>query len=673
MTIKAQSADGMTHEFPDETAPEVVDKAMQGYAESIKDKSTTGGQVLTGMMDPVVGGAQLAAHVPHPWRASVVDPATGLDEAGRMDERVRQRETGIQAQRGNNTSLDWPRMAGNVLSPANFIGAGVGAAVTRGTGMVANIGRGIGAGAASGALQPATESDFAFEKSQQTGVGALLGGAMGAVGGAASKAVTALGDYLARNLSENLQSAAVQKILRRIKQDEKAGGPGATDVLDLINESNKPVTMADTGGANVRALAGNVARQPGEGRQIAEQTLDKRDEQAAARLSEDIARHVSGGPTMHQATEALLQARSAAGRPAYQEAHALQGVWSPRLEQFIQDPAIKAGLQRGYELERLSSLAEGRPLTATQMGVDIDIAGNVKLLDKPNMLLLDMGKRGLDAMIGDERNELTGRLSARGVALEKVRRAYVDTIDDLDKSGAYKKARALWAGHSQSLDAIRMGRSVLKVSPEENQAAVEGLSPATREFGRLGVADLLKERLAKAGLNGDEAKQLVRNPWMRDQLRPWFKSSEDFDHFVEAVTTESKMFETRSKVLRGSDTAARRAEDETSNSELSRPLQFAEQVLRGHPLAAAKNAYQMWRDLGLKPNPELNAKIAKILFTSDVPEDVASMLKAGKTPPIKGNMGTTAFNVQETAQGLAPAVAVDATKERNPQGNIAGP
>ena len=134
------------------------------------------------------------------------------------------------------------------------------------------------------------------------------------------------------------------------------------------------------------------------------------------------------------------------------------------------------------------------------MGVDIDTEGNVKLLARPNMGLLDMGKQGLDALIADERNPLTGRLSARGVALDNMRRAYVSTIDDLDHTGAYKKARSLWAGYSQSLDSMRLGRNVFKLPPEENAAEVEKMSPANREFYRMGVADLLKERLSKAGL-----------------------------------------------------------------------------------------------------------------------------------------------------------------------------
>lgn len=671
MPIQTQSADGVTHEFPDGTAPDVVDRTMKSYADEHKDKSTALGEVGTGIMDPIEGGGQLIADL-MPARAEramneannwLAERSGGLIRKlpeGGKNEQMQRREQEITARRGGDTSIDWNRMAGNILSPVNFLGAGL----VRGAGVGANIARGAAMGATSGAIQPATDPDFWTEKGIQTAVGGLVGSAAGAVGEFASDMTKKIGEYVARNYPENLQSNAVQKVLRRLQQDEKAGGPSAADMIDLINESGKPVSLADVGSTNTKALAGNVARKPGEARQTAEQFLTKRDEDAAARLSQDIGKYVSGGKTAFQATEALLQARSAAAKPAYEAAHALEGVWSPRLEQFLQDPLMKSGLQRGYEIERLQSLANGEPLTATQMGVDMGVDGSVRLLDKPNMRLLDMGKQGLDAMIADERNEITGRLSARGVALEKVRRAYVETIDDLDKTGAYKKARASWAGHSQSLDAIRMGRTTLQRSGEENEGEIAKMSPANREFYRLGLADLLKERLAKAGLNADEAKQLIKNPWMRDQLRPAFKSGADFDHFVEAVTTESQMFGTRQGVLGGSQTAARTAEDATSDNPFLEGTAILGQLAKGHVWSATKNAYQMWRDLGMRPNPELNQKVAQILFTQDLPENVGNALKTGQAPPVKGAYDQAAKRVSGAGQGLAPTLAVDATKER---------
>ena len=641
MSIQTQSADGATHEFPDGTPPEVVDKAMKAYAEEHKDKSTTLGEVGHGMMDPAYGLGQLMNHVmPSP---PPLQDAEGkdIDIVAEGDKIVRQREEAIQQERGGSKNLDWARMAGQALNPINYIGAGAGGALIKpltskvlsGAPGVAKgaeaLASGVTGGAASGAVEPVSSEKYAKEKLQQIGLGSLIGGAAGGAGGVAAAGLTGLGSYVARSYPENLMSEAVTKVLKRIKQDQKSGGPSATDALDLVEAASKPVALVDVGGENLRGLGGNVARAPGESRAIASTFLKERDEEAAKRLSADIQQYVSGGPTVFQATEALLESRSRASSPLYKQAQELQNVWSPRLEQFLSHPDVQKGLAKGYEIESRLSLARGEPITASQMGVDIGIDGSTKILGKPNVRLLDMGKQGLDAMIAARRDPITGRLDAEGVSLDTMRREYVKAIDEADSSGIYKRARETWAGYSASLDALQQGRTVFGGSPEENAVAVAALSPGDREFYRMGVADVLKERLSKGGFTGDESKQLIKNPWMRDQLRPAFKEKADFDAFVDAVTTERKMFDTKVGTIGNSASAGRIAEDVAEGGNMGKLAQFGAQLSSGHPIKAISGMWKAYQDLGLKPNPELNEKVAQILFSSRIPEDAIRMIRAG--------------------------------------------
>lgn len=450
-----------------------------------------------------------------------------------------------------------------------------------------------------------------------------------------------------------IEEMAVNKILNRINQDVKAGSPNAKDMIDLANASGRPMTLADVGGENIRGLAGNIARMPGAGRNLVRQFLNRRDEQAALRLSQDIDKYVSGGPGMQQATEALLKARSDASRPLYEKTQSLQHVWSPRLDEFLKDPVVQHGLKRGFEIERMQALAEGRSITATQLGIDLDIEGNIKLVDKPNMRLLDMAKQGLDAMVADERNEFTGRLTARGVALDRLRQSYVKTMDDLDTSGVYKRARQTWGGYSQSLDALKAGRTLFQKSPAEIASEIKDLTPGNKEFYRLGVADVVRERLAKAGLSSDESKAMIRNAWTRDQLRPIFRTDADFQAFTDAVTNEAAMFQTRQKVLGGSQTAERLAEDQAAEHGLSSGgIDVAEKLARGSWFSAARTAYRMWKDLGLRPNEKLNEKIAEILFATPISGQSAlgQQLIKGFVPPNRSNyLGNSAYFAPSTA------------------------
>jgi hypothetical protein len=576
-----------------------------------------------GLMDPILGAAQLGSRLTEPGEemGAALLGKTEEHEAERkgrqetIDKTIKEREADIQSKRpiDQRGSIDWLRVGGSIPStmalsppvPGGIAGAVVG-------------------GAVGGLIQPTTDTEnFASEKAEGAVFGGMGGGVLGTGAKAAGAGIRAFGAYLAREYPENVMTAAVNKVLKRMGQDEKAGGPTAQQAIDLINEANaagKPMTLADVGGENVRALGGNVARQPGESRNVATQFLNQRDEGAGARLGQDIAKYVHGGDSMHRTTAALVEARSVAGRPAWDAVRNMEGVWSPRLQQFIDDPSLRAGMARGYEIERLESLAEGRPFEPTQMGVDLDAQGNIKIIAVPNMRVLHMGKMGLDAMIADERNEITGRLSQRGVALDRVRRAYLQEIDGLDHQGIYRNARGLWEGPSSSMDAIRAGRGLFTSSPEEITAEFSAMSPANQEFYRVGVADALRERLMKTGFSGDDAKAIIKNPWMREQLRPIFRSDADFNGFVDAVTREGKMFGTKFETLGGTQTAKRIAEDTSSeNAMAAHGMHMGEQVATGKWLSAVKTAVRMWRDRQDKAgNPKLNEQVARILFQTPI-------------------------------------------------------
>lgn len=675
--IRAQSSDGMTHEFPAGTDQAVVDKAMKSYAQEHADKTSTVGQMGRGFMDPVEGGGQLVSNLLpesvrstldtfNNWAAKHTGGLIRELPPGGKNQQMQEREAAIQQERGaNKDNIDWSRMGGDLLNPVNYIGGGgVG-----GASKLLNVGRAGLAGGVAGAISPSSDPDYWREKQKQVVLGSVFGLGVGTAASAAGQGLDAIGAYIARNKPEALENEVVKKIVKRIAQDQKAGGPSAQDMIDLVNAGDKPRTLTDVGGANVKGLAGNVARQPGESRAIASQLIGPRDEAAAQRISKDIETYMHGGPTSYQTNEMLLAARSAASTPAYKEAYALKNIWSPRLQQFIDDPDFQKGLTRGWHLERLRALAEGRKITATELGVDLDMEGNAKLISVPNMRLLDMAKRGMDAMIADTRDPITGRLSAHGVALNQARHAFVRELEDLDTSGAYRRARAAWEGPSASRDAVQLGRAVFQHSPEEMAAEVARLSPANREFGRIGVADILKERLSKTGLSGDEAKAIIKNPWMRNQLRPWFRSSTDFDRFTDAIATETQMFETGRKVLGGSQTAERVAEDSSVENAFS-ATKILRDATEGRLLRAAADAWRLYRDLGKGDDSIFNEKIAQILFATQIPSEMADKLTGKAALGVTNPLAKTGAAV--SAGGVPAGAALSVPQAQN-RGNLQPP
>lgn len=130
----------------------------------------------TGLADPVWGAMQLASHV-----------IPGVD-AGIVDQMVKDREAQYAQQRqaAGSEGFDVARLAGNVLNPINLAGGAAAKGTTLGARMLA----GAGVGAASAALgTPVTSGDYWGQKGQQALVGGLTGGAIPAIGTAASRVI----------------------------------------------------------------------------------------------------------------------------------------------------------------------------------------------------------------------------------------------------------------------------------------------------------------------------------------------------------------------------------------------------------------------------------------------------------------------------------------------------
>jgi hypothetical protein len=139
---------------------------------------------LQGVRDPIDGGAQLltkmlpesvvkAGNSLNNFLADKTGLVSKLPEGG-VDQSVRDYEAEMQNARKatGNDGVDWARMGGNILSPANLaLASRVPQAATLG----GRMGVGAGVGAGFGALSPVTDGDFATQKAKQIGLGAATG------------------------------------------------------------------------------------------------------------------------------------------------------------------------------------------------------------------------------------------------------------------------------------------------------------------------------------------------------------------------------------------------------------------------------------------------------------------------------------------------------------------
>lgn len=177
-------------EFPDNMSDEQIANVLKGQTTSNKqspEQRFSG--FLMGLKDPLSGGAQLLEKA---LPKSLVNKINIVNNelakyglvspvgAGGVTEQVAKEQKAYQAQRqaeGEGENIDWSRVAGNVLSPANLaVGGLVGGLVSAPARQAAAV------GASQGLLMPTeATTDFAEEKARQAGLGAVGGVVGGAV------------------------------------------------------------------------------------------------------------------------------------------------------------------------------------------------------------------------------------------------------------------------------------------------------------------------------------------------------------------------------------------------------------------------------------------------------------------------------------------------------------
>jgi hypothetical protein len=505
------------------------------------------------------------------------------------------------------------------------------------------VAQGMGMGAATGAAAGyGTSTDSPVRDTLiGAGLGGMVGGMLPVVGSAVSPLLKSFKTKVPAVFPEAIEQQATEAIAKRIGQDQAAGGPGTSQMMDILSAApTKPLSLTDVGGENLQALAGNVARQPGPGRQIMRSLFTDRDVSAGDRLIQDIDRSVAGGSSAHDAVQGLLAQRSADARPLYERAFTESPVvGSDRIQQFIQDPIMQQGLSSGVKLQRLEALADGRTFNPNDYRIDYDPDGTPRFQATPNLRTLDAAKRGLDDMLSGDtyRDSTTGRLTQMGRAIDGVRRSFVNELDAYTggPTGSYATARAAWAGPSRAMEQIRNGQSFLSMDPDEVRDTVAALNPADRQFFQLGVADRLRQNVVDTTLNGDESKKIINSEGIKRRLRPMFSSEKSFNDFVNNVMAERLMKETGSKIIGGSSTAPRVAEDTAGSRSASflGNLAAGAGALAAHePFAATPMIYRGVRDLGNwmgQPSQAVNNEIARQLSRTSLPENSAILSGIG--------------------------------------------
>lgn len=458
---------------------------------------------------------------------------------------------------------------------------------------------------------PGMDKQHADEAIDQSMMGI---GPKGMAGGvpAIEASANSLRDLQSIRRDAKLPNQAVDKINARAKADNLT----AQDVMDAqkaANETGDKITLMDIGKKNLQGLAGSIYRAPGAAGAGMKEFLDARVASAKDGLQRGIKGIAEG--SSYDTINQLYDARSKAAQPLYKEALDVGPISSDRLNQFLVDPDVQAGMRRALKNEKREAIAEGRPFNDADYAITgWNEAGDPIMGPVPTMKSLAVAKEGLDARIAEMKDPTTGRPTKDGVALMKFRNAYLGELDKLNPK--YAAARQAWSGPTQSAEAVEDGRLHFsrKETDPQVKAEFDALSPGDKEFYRLGAAEAKLDQIKSAVDAGDKSKKVINSDKDRDRFRMLFDSDADAQKFIDSVERKRTAFDTRQKITGGSPTAERGAED---NSEAVEALMGAANTLKHAAgqnwLGMAHSLYRTKRDIGLIPNPGLNDEMARLL------------------------------------------------------------
>lgn len=535
----------------------------------------------------------------------------------RAEQRRQQTTAGFREQR---TAFRQARpktaIAGEIAGAIPSAGA---AAARLGVRVAPSVGRAAlaaaGTGAAAGALAGAGETDGPISDRTR---GALFGGIVGLVlaplttvgiaglAGAGKRVIplvarwnTALGEQ-----SGVPQTRARELLARALAQDGITVAE-ATKRLSQARAQGVPVTLADIAGEQTMGLAVAAQGIRGEAkRQLTDELLSRQADQGSrmlGNLADRVFRGTRGGlKNAYDTADDLFAQRSAQAAPLYDDAYQQMVQLTPTLRQMLQHPRFQdaylvgrqiandedlAGIGRGLAVPELFQKGVLRPGEATQRVAPKGLAvtgarrtppdptaqtrsfqvGGETATGMPDQLpvrAIDYMKRGLDVIIG--RGSEEGRPAIDHQLARSLNQLLRQGLAEVDEQvPSYAAARATWAGETDALNAVAMGKGGSRLfwgqetttprftrkPPDIIAREMAALSPEDQALYRVGAFQDLAEAIhTQTGETPNVARQffggrthgtLERS--MEQRIRALFADPGAAQDFMDAVHTEARV------------------------------------------------------------------------------------------------------------------------------------
>ncbi|KGM35705.1 hypothetical protein [Inquilinus limosus] len=658
--IQAQSADGVTHEFPDGTDPSVIDRVMKQYAQQqagpapaspdvdpmtgkapaqdqgwLSRQLTGIQQFIGGPTDALRQGATLGLADEVGAAGGALGDAIGRSITGKSPNGLSSLVTGQQSDYSRNLEqIRGRQQAWGEEHPIANIGlnvvGGLGSVAGGMAGQVPSLLRGTAQAAGMGAVAGGASAEGGpYERLIGALAGGTIGGALGAGVPLAISGISQLGSRAMNAVAPGLgnqEAKAANVMSNYLRRDLEGTGRTIDDLANELADARAagiPLSLMDVAGSNMTRLGRLAASAPGQASQQAEQFVAGSRAEVPYLAQNAMSRAVAPRGAAGQSVQELAQQRAAEAAPLYEQAFQRgQAVTNDRIQGFLQDPIIRQGIGRGMEIQRLEALAQNRRFDPMDYGITgFNEAGDPIISGVPNMRLLDSAKRGLDAILEDYRDPVTRRLNLdeRGRAIEMVRRAWVSTLDEAGPP-EYSAARAAWAGPTESMNAVNAGRNFIRGEPDAMIERFARLSEGDQQLFRLGVGEELS-RMVGEGRLGQLQRLMNQSPDFAQKLQA-FLDPEQFGRLqrdMQAIGTIQR----RNNVIGGGSPTARimaeQADAAGSEGRLGATMGLLNAYRGGGLTGAAGHLLTRGYGRSVGLSEDVAADIGRGLFTTEEP------------------------------------------------------
>lgn len=175
---------------------------------------------------------------------------------------------------------------------------------------------------------------------------------------------------------------------------------------------------------------------------------------------------------------------------------------------------------------------------------------------------LDYVKRGMDDVLEEQRNPITGRLvlDEAGRAQNQVRGQLLDEVDRLNPD--FAAARSAYAGPMESRDALARGADAYRLHPDELGMQVSAQSPEQLGQMQLGYRGAMADHAGQIRDSGNPWETTLGSPLARQRLETMYPGSPGVASMLRQRELEAQLAQTTNGVLGNSKTAQRGIADE---------------------------------------------------------------------------------------------------------------